>query len=131
MEIPAPVKTFWHSKTVQLFVRPFLMIFNWRGRATRREVVFAFLILLFMLLAELLFGPRHADGFTAINILLFMIIFIGTCVRRMHDIRRRGWALWFVFLPYAGPIVVSVMLFLNPDNEGNPFGPDPRDYLGG
>lgn len=129
MEIPAPVQQLWHNKTTQIIVRPFMLIFEWRGRATRREVVSAFLMLPMLLLPDMILRKGDIDGLTMMNVLLWLLIFIGTAVRRMHDIRRHGWALCIAFFPYVGIIAVTIMLLLNPDNDGNPFGPDPRDYF--
>ena len=119
------------NKGFQLLVRPFMLILDWRGRATRREVLVTFGLLLAMLMWEgISLGPsKEPGGWWMWNFLLWLTVFLGTAVRRMHDITRHGWAVAVVLIPYVGWLVLLFFLFMPPENDGNPFGPDPRDYF--
>ena len=119
------------NKSFQLIVRPFLLVFDWRGRATRREVIATFFMLPLFMLPEILFSGFDESGFGwfLINWFLWLAVFICTAIRRMHDISRHGWALAIIGIPYVGVFIFAIFLFLAPDNDENPFGIDPRSYF--
>ena len=121
------------NKNFQLIVRPFLLVFNWRGRATRREVIATFFMLPLFMVPEILFSGFDETGISwfLINWFLWLAVFISTAIRRMHDISRRGWALAIIGIPYVGVFIFAIFLFLAPDNDANPFGIDPRSYFDG
>ncbi len=113
-----------------LLARPFLLMFDWRGRATRLEVVAAAAMLPLFLIPDFVFpNDSSQDDLLVANFVLWLIMFAGTAVRRMHDSSHAGWLIGVVLFPYVGWLVLLFHLFRNPDNSDNPFGPDPRDFL--
>lgn len=52
---------------------------------------------------------------------------IAVCVRRFHDQDKSGWLYLLNFIPYIGPIIVIVFMFLEGTPGPNQYGDDPKD----
>lgn len=103
------------------------------GRITRSEwlmrVAIAALVCgAFGDLASASFGAAGSGLFA----LLFLWIAIALATQRLHDVSRRGSALFVAILPVIGPLWVLVQLFKRGVDHPNRFGADPAsraDYL--
>ena len=119
-------------------VRPWRQMFDFSGRATRREywllqaqVLLAYFVLL---LGGGLLGSAGADplGFLFIGIMLLFVLVAGIAtvsagVRRIHDHDKTGWLLLLSFVPLFGWIFLLIMT-LTPGTKGeNSYGYDPRE----
>lgn len=106
--------------------RPFLLMFDWRGRATRREMLMAVAIASLCLSPVLLVPISEADPTLIVNFAAALAILTGTAVRRCHDSGRAGWVVCIILAPYVGILVLGVVLCLNGERFENIYGPDPR-----
>lgn len=127
-------------------MRPWRQMFNFRGRAMRREY-WLFLVQLFVayFLAMILLGallglvsalsPGLLDVESDLTIglivygvmLLGLIPYLSASVRRLHDHDKTGWLFLLSFIPLIGWIFFFIMM-LTPGTAGeNSYGPDPRD----
>lgn len=97
-------------------------LFSFKGRTTRTEYWFVTFICNFVAI------PANKDiEMSAIVTILYCIVmlaalwvYIATMVRRCHD---RGKSWWFIFIP-----LYFLLLYVLPaQQEGNEFGPNPRD----
>ena len=97
-------------------------IFSFKGRATRTEYWLVTFICNFVAI------PANKDidmvlpllTLYLIVLLVAMWIYIATMVRRCHD---RGKSWWFILIP-----LYFLLLYVLPaQQEGNEFGPNPRD----
>jgi uncharacterized membrane protein YhaH (DUF805 family) len=100
-----------------------------QGRARRKEywmfllfnvlIAFGLGFAMAFLSAMLGFGQSLVNATSTIYSLAVLIPGIAVGVRRMHDIGRSGW--WIFF-----PIVNLVMFCLNSQNGENEYGPNPK-----
>ena len=97
-------------------------ILSFKGRATRTEYWLVTFICNFVAI------PANKDiEMSALVTILYCIVmlaalwvYIATMVRRCHD---RGKSWWFIFIP-----LYFLLLYVLPaQQEGNEFGPNPRD----
>lgn len=97
-------------------------IFSFKGRATRTEYWLVTFICNFVAI------PANKDlEMSALVTILYCIVmlaalwvYIATMVRRCHD---RGKSWWFILIP-----LYFLLLYVLPaQQEGNEFGPNPRD----
>lgn len=121
------------------------------GRATRRETFYWMLFVVtavpaVLLVATMLDVARGTGGglasgavpwllANATPVLLwgFNVLTVSVMVRRLHDMNLSGWWLMVLFVPvYHLPLWLLflpglvLVLLVEPRNEGNRFGPDPR-----
>jgi uncharacterized membrane protein YhaH (DUF805 family) len=127
------------DKPLDWAIQPFKRYADFDGRSTRKE------FWLFLLLTNVVAGAlavvammdvdRYGD-IGAIGKLMFGLIILGAFggvvpylavqVRRLHDQDRSGWFALLNLVPYAGFIVVLILMVV-PGTEGvNRFGPDPK-----
>lgn len=64
--------------------------------------------------------PRMA--FYAIIVVALFIPLLAATVRRLHDSGHRGWWILLNFIPFIGPIAVTVFLCLSTNRHANRFG---------
>lgn len=102
--------------------KPKSNIFSFKGRATRTEYWLVTFICNFVAI------PANKDiEMSALVTILYCIVmlaalwvYIATMVRRCHD---RGKSWWFILIP-----LYFLLLYVLPaQQEGNEFGPNPRD----
>lgn len=55
---------------------------------------------------------------------------LAVLVRRLHDQDKSGWFALLYLIPYVGPIVILVFMFIDGTKGPNRFGPDPKDPSG-
>ena len=104
-----------------------------RGRVTRIEwltrlAIAALVCAAFGSLAGLSFGAVGSGLFA----LLFIWISIALAAQRLHDVGRRGSALFVAIVPVIGPLWVLTQLLKRGVDHANRFGDDPAsraDYL--
>jgi len=98
-------------------------LFNFSGRATRREYALIFLgqlaaVIIMMLFASLIRtgieGPGEVLGYIlyGIMIILSLPIAAAAALRRLHDIGRSGWWLLLLLVPVLNLSIFLVCLFL-------------------
>ncbi len=109
-----------------ILARPFLMMFNWHGRAMRREVLIAVAMLPLFLLPDFIFSDAPSSAWILFNIGLWLVLFVGTAVRRYHDCDRDGWGVITIFIPYIGWGLLLIALLMEGTMGANRFGNDPR-----
>lgn len=124
-------------------------LFDFRGRASRREyflfhlIAFAAILLPFFLFAPALdthestvvtidTGPPSILGLVVGTVyfaieLSIMVGLIAVAVRRLHDQGKPWWHMLFGFIPLVGWIITLVWIFTPGDEGENEYGPDPRD----
>lgn len=127
-------------------MRPWRQMFNFRGRAMRREYwLFLVQLVIAYFLAMIVLGmilgaasglyPGTVDvesGLAVVFIvygvlLLGLIPYLSASVRRLHDHDKTGWLFLLSFIPLVGWIFFLIMM-LTPGTQGaNSYGPDPRD----
>ena len=97
-------------------------IFSFKGRATRTEYWLVTFICNFVAIP----ANKDIEMSTLVTILYCIVmlaalwVYIATMVRRCHD---RGKSWWFRFIP-----LYFLLLYVLPaQQEGNEFGPNPRD----
>jgi uncharacterized membrane protein YhaH (DUF805 family) len=123
-------------------LRPWRQMFDFRGRATRREYWF-FLVQLYAALmilgvvaasamVRILQRPITRDMLSVpllILSLLLLIPYLSASIRRIHDHDKTGWLFLLSLVPVAGWIFFLIMM-LTPGTQGpNNYGADPRDRL--
>jgi len=119
-------------------------LFDFKGRATRREfllvhVLYWVAVFAPMILETAILGdPEHLKGGSyAIGAMLFaltcilalagLVALIAVAARRLHD---QGNAIWFLLLglvPVVGWLFLLVMMFYPGQPYENECGPDPRE----
>jgi uncharacterized membrane protein YhaH (DUF805 family) len=127
-------------------LRPWRQMFDFSGRATRREYWFflvqlyaAFFLIVFLMgLAigatlpnQVKAGPADAAAAMVMVILaiLMLVPYLSASIRRIHDHDKTGWLFLLSLVPVAGWIFFLIMM-LTPGTQGpNSYGADPRDRL--
>jgi uncharacterized membrane protein YhaH (DUF805 family) len=123
-------------------------LFDFRGRASRREYFVFHLIcfggILLPILVLALFAPSTqtvvVDEPTrpSIPLMLFGTLYMivqlsmivglfAVAVRRLHDQGKSWWHMLFGIVPVIGWIINLVWIFTPGDEGENEYGPDPRD----
>ena len=102
--------------------KPKSNIFSFKGRATRTEYWLVTFICNFVAIP----ANKDIEMSTLVTILYCIVmlaalwVYIATMVRRCYD---RGKSWWFIFIP-----LYFLLLYVLPaQQEGNEFGPNPRD----
>ena len=76
-------------------------------------------------------GPNALIWIGMVLLVVFMlgsiIPMIAVTVRRFHDQDKSGWLYLLNFIPYVGPIVVLVFMFIEGTKGPNLYGEDPKD----
>ena len=67
-----------------------------------------------------------AIGLVTIWWLINFIPTIAVVVRRLHDQDKSGWLYLLSFIPYVGPLVIVVFMFMDGTRGTNQYGPDPK-----
>ncbi len=108
---------------------------NFNGRARRQEywmfMLFNLLIIFVPTAIELAIKGRDADPgilgyFSAVYLLAALIPSLAVLVRRLHDIGKSGWWVFFNFIPLAGGIVILVFNCLDSMPGSNKYGENPK-----
>ena len=118
---------------------PWRRMFDFRGRATRREywalvAIFYVGVTLISVAAEAIAPPGApvAVGLIAMSVLVLftcvgMLAWIAAGVRRLHDQDKTGWFLLITLFPIFGWIFHLVMMLTPGTDGGNSYGSNPRD----
>lgn len=120
---------------IALMFQPFRRMFDFRGRARRKEWGLFVLLQLVVVLGALVFGLRLlpaenlGDGLLGLP-LVYMAVFglpmLALQVRRLHDSDKSGWWVLVSLIPYIG-VGCILWLMLQPGSWGpNRFADDPR-----
>lgn len=120
--------------------RPWRQLFDFSGRATRREY-WLFVLQLYLLLflvgfvgaIVIIAMSTETDTYeqlVPLSVLVLFVLgtipFLSATVRRIHDHNKTGWLLLLWFIPAVGWIFFLIMM-LAPGTDGeNDYGPDPR-----
>lgn len=103
-------------------------IFNFNGRASRKEFGHAFFIfhIFAMLFCEFIeiFSPKFIDHGGSVIMLLFpFLLLLAVAIRRLHDAGLSGYIMISVFFLY--PFLWIILLAL-PSKDDNEYGPKPK-----
>jgi uncharacterized membrane protein YhaH (DUF805 family) len=140
-----PPLTLRQKRRSSFFLAPFFGMFDFRGRATRWELVNSFILAAIGFLPFAIIRPegrsfeREAlsshDLFVSLLLLplalTVSIMWLSVAVRRLHDVGLSGWFV-IVFglmnvVPVIGPLIALAAYFLVGGQPGtNRFGPNPR-----
>ncbi|MDB5678718.1 DUF805 domain-containing protein [Sphingomonas bacterium] len=103
---------------------------DFHGRATRTELfaTFAACAVAGALMGAIgsFAGPESNTLQGVATAIVVCLPLIAVMIRRLHDTNRRGISLLYIFMPYAGIVVIGVVLLLNGFAGNNETGPDPR-----
>lgn len=118
-----------------LMFQPFRRMFDFRGRARRKEYWLFVLLQLVVVVAALVLGFRLLpdenldDGIVGLPLAYVAIFGLPTLaaqVRRLHDADKSGWWVVVSIIPYIG-LGWILWLMVQPGSWGpNRFGDDPR-----
>ncbi|WP_255412364.1 DUF805 domain-containing protein [Commensalibacter melissae] len=113
-------------------------LFNFSGRARRKEYWFYMLILFLLtifinvfVLLVVGFMVGNLDDYTmsiltnitsSLLVIVFIIPSFAVTVRRMHDINHSGWWLLISFVPIIGSILFLIWMLKNTKFERNKWG---------
>lgn len=103
-------------------------IFNFNGRASRKEFGHAFFIFhifafLFCMFIEV-FSPNFIDHGGALIMFLFpFLLLLAVAIRRLHDAGLSGYIMISVFFLYA---FLWIILLALPSKDDNEYGPKPK-----
>lgn len=106
-----------------------------QGRSSRSEFLIHFIVAsIILVVVQFLLSLMKISNWAGFVNTFYLLSFYAISQRRMHDINRRGWRVFFLLIPILGPIYVLWCLFLREGSRGeNAFGPDPLslgvDYL--
>jgi uncharacterized membrane protein YhaH (DUF805 family) len=104
---------------------------NFSDRAPRSEYwfwqLFFFLALLGAIALDSLITAPGSGFLPLVLIVLFGLILpsVAVNVRRLHDIDRSGWWVFFPIVPIIGPILLLIWHCTRGTNGSNQYGPDP------
>lgn len=115
------------------FIPLFAAFFLARGRITRSEWLTRVAIAALVCSAfGSLAGASFGAGGSGLFALLFIWIACALAAQRLHDVGRRGSALFAAIVPVIGPLWVFTQLLKRGVDHPNRFGDDPTsraDYL--
>ena len=107
---------------------------TFEGRARRKEywmyALITTLISIVLMIVDSFAGLTKLAGgqISPLNTLYGLAVLIpglAVMVRRLHDINRSGWSILFLFIPFAGAIIVLFWLIKEGDRSRNDYGPNP------
>jgi uncharacterized membrane protein YhaH (DUF805 family) len=112
-------------------IKSFFMNYaNFQGRASRSAYWYATLA---TTIASSILGSigsgYNQDGIyqqgplSGIFAVAVLVPGLAVAVRRLHDMGRSGKSLWFLLIPFAGPIIVLVWLATASEPRDNQYGP--------
>lgn len=129
------------------FIRPWRHLFDFRGRASRREYglfhisvlllypAVTFLTLLGFVFAFRQFGSPNDPGQivglamlgeTGLFLLVLLIGHVSVSIRRLHDQNER-WTAWlYTLIPIFGLVQWARLAFVPGSDGENDYGPDPQ-----
>ncbi len=101
------------------------------GRARRKEywMFFLFNVIISIVLGVVDGVLGTAGILGALYGLAVLIPGIAVAIRRLHDTARSGWWLLIGFVPLVGLIVLIVFMVQDSVDEGNEYGPNPKQTV--
>ena len=118
-----------------LMLQPFRRMFDFRGRARRKEYWLFVLLQLVVFLIAFVLGfsvlPKEGQlyslvGLPLLHVAIFGLPTLAAQVRRLHDADKSGWWVLVSLVPYIGLGWILYMM-AQPGSWGpNRFGDDPR-----
>ncbi len=104
------------------------------GRARRREfwmftlfnAIFAIALSIVDMIVGLDIGNLNIGVLNIIYSLAVLLPSLGVTVRRLHDTNRSGWWIFIGVIPFVGPIILLVLLFLDSTPRENKYGSNPK-----
>lgn len=109
---------------MKYFIKAFQNYANFNGRARRKEYwyfhLFSFLLLwLILVIVILIFGEKTGTIIYYLYYFLLLIPNLALFVRRMHDVDKSG---WYIFFPFYN----IYLLFIEGTKGENKYGADPK-----
>ncbi|HNU09403.1 MAG TPA: DUF805 domain-containing protein, partial [Pyrinomonadaceae bacterium] len=107
---------------------------DFSGRARRREywtfTIVNVVLIIVGVIVDNVVGTIVFDGpfgYLSLAIIIATIIpGLAVTVRRLHDSGKSGWYYLLSFIPYAGGILMLVMMLLDSEPNENQYGLDPK-----
>ncbi|WP_327402182.1 DUF805 domain-containing protein [Streptomyces sp. NBC_01288] len=101
------------------------------GRARRKEYWMFSLFTGIIAVVLLVIGLVIKFPYLAVVFYLAILLpGLGVSIRRLHDIGRSGWWLFFGIIPIAGPITLLVFTCTDGKPGANQYGPNPKEVGG-
>ncbi len=115
----------WYIKVIQNYT-------NFKGRARRKEFWMFYLYNLIIAAVisgiDSLLGFRFGLGYLTLIYFIFLLVpYIALCVRRLHDIGKKGTWLFVGFIPLVGAIWLLVFMVTEGQAFTNEYGPNPKE----
>jgi uncharacterized membrane protein YhaH (DUF805 family) len=101
------------------------------GRARRKEYWFFifFYYIIGLILGLLTLLPIGGIFFGIVSVVYSTALIVPTLavsVRRLHDINRSGFSLFYIFIPLAGIIIILLFMVRDGTPDENQYGPNPK-----
>ncbi|WP_405973448.1 DUF805 domain-containing protein [Streptomyces sp. NBC_00988] len=104
------------------------------GRARRKEYwqfgLFSGIIALVLVILAVVTKSSALFALVGLFYLAILLPGLGVSVRRLHDVGRSGWWLFFYIVPIAGPITLLVFNCTDSAPGVNAYGPNPKEVDG-
>ena len=117
----------WYLKCLKQFA-------NFSGRARRKEywmfVLFNLIFYIVLVFLDVALGwwsqEIGAGVLGTIYGLAVVIPGLAVSVRRLHDIGKSGWNLFWSLIPIVGPVLLLIWFCKEGEHMNNNWGPDPK-----
>ena len=117
----------WYLKCLKQFA-------NFSGRARRKEywmfVLFNLIFYIVLVFLDVAFGWWSQEiGAGVLGTIYGLAVFIpglAVSVRRLHDIGKSGWNLFWSLIPIVGPVLLLIWFCKEGEHMSNDWGPDPK-----
>jgi len=106
------------------------------GRARRKEywmfVLFNSIVMVCISVAGSVIGsvlkmPVVLFALMVVYALFVFIPSIALVIRRLHDINKSGWAIFYNFIPAVGPFIFLYFMVKDSQSGDNQYGPNPKE----
>ena len=102
---------------------------HWSGRASRSEYWYSLLwvILILTVVGCVPYFLGVDDEFLTVDILSVVmgILTLPVIIRRLHDLNRRGWWIFIIFIPIVGQFLLPLYFIKRGTVGPNKYGEDP------
>ena len=123
---------------MEWMIEPLRRYADFSGRSRRQEFWLFYLAMmaitspLLVFLLDAMISGTASEAAIGIASVIYLILSLGlflpmlaVSVRRLHDTDKSGWFFLLFLIPYAG-LVIMLVLMVQPGTDGvNRFGPDP------
>ncbi len=103
---------------------------RWQGRASRSEFWYFALFYIAAIVAASVIDQAWGIPLLSTAALLGLLVpAVAVTIRRLHDTGKSGWWYWLSLIPFAGAIIMVVLMCLRGDRGPNRFGSTPSSAM--